>query len=248
MNDIFQIASFGMIEGKQRLEAISLNAANASLPGYRRHLSLSRTFDAALTGASSGAPTANATPASTGSRVSIHQVDLQPAARIATGRALDIAIDGDELFFALTDGTQTWLTRAGSFRIDNDGILVGERGLRVVGAQGDIRLPSSEVEVGADGRISHQGAVLAALQLFRANDRVSLQAADGTLLISPAGTEPADAGVARMRAGVLEASNTDAAREMLSVVALTRQFEGLSRVLQNYDELLGRAIQKIGEV
>jgi flagellar basal body rod protein FlgG len=52
----------------------------------------------------------------------------------------------------------------------------------------------------------------------------------------------------RIRSGTLEASNTDATREMLSLMTLSRQFESLSRVLQSYDDLLGRTIQKLGEV
>jgi flagellar basal body rod protein FlgG len=245
MSDILQIASIGLLQGRERLEAISANAASATLPGYRRHVVTGRAFDAALT-----APDASAVVAATSAEVArrVSQVDLQSGAMIETGRALDLAIESDELFFALTDGTQTWLTRAGSFHIDEGGVLLGERELRVVGAQGEVRLPGSEVEVGADGRITHQGAIVATLQLFQPNDRGSLLAAQGSLLEAPAGMHPAEPGIGRVRSGMLEASNTDAAREMLSLMALSRQFETLSQIVQSYDELLGRAIQKFGEV
>ncbi len=240
MSDIVQIANVGMLDGKQRLEAISLNAASASLTGYRRHVVVGREFGTVL-----AAPTVTddaTVPAP------LQHVDLQRGALIETGRALDVAIEADDLFFALTDGTQTWLTRAGAFHVDEGGVLVGERGLRVVGAQGDVRLPGPDVEVTADGRIIHQGAVVAALQLFRSSDRASLQAAQGSLLVAPAGLEPAEADVGVFRSGALESSNTDASREMLSLMAVSRQFESLSRIVQSYDELLGRAIEKLGEV
>ena len=253
MSDIFQIASIGLLEGKQRLDAISLNAASASLPGYRRQVMTARVFDAALA-ASDVAPPGNANMAAVDSiGIMPRQVDLQPGidlrrgALMATSRALDVAIDADDAFFALTDGTQTWLTRAGTFRMNEEGVLVGERGLRVVGAQGDVRLPGSDVTVEADGRITHQGVTVATLQLFRPNDRTSLLAAQGALLAAPGGVQPVEAGTIRMRGGMLEASNTDASREMLSLVALSRQFESLSQVLQGYDEVLGRVIQKLGE-
>ena len=90
--------------------------------------------------------------------------------------------------------------------------------------------------------------MVATLQLFRPNDRGGLQAASGSLLSAPTGIQPAEAGVGRVRSGVLEASNTDSAREMLGVVEISRQFESLSRVVQGYDELLGRVIEKLGEV
>ena len=43
-------------------------------------------------------------------------------------------------------------------------------------------------------------------------------------------------------------SNAGASTEMVDLLTLTRQFESLVRVTQGYDELLGRAIQKLGEV
>lgn len=56
MSDIYQIANVGLIEGKQRLEAISMNAASASLTGYRRHIVTGRTFDAALAASNAAVP------------------------------------------------------------------------------------------------------------------------------------------------------------------------------------------------
>ena len=103
------------------------------------------------------------------------------------------------------------------------------------------------ITVSPDGAITHRGLVVAALQLYAPNDRRTLQAAEGALLISTSGVQPVDAGAAHIRSGTLEASNTDATREMLGVMGLSRQFESLSRVLQSYDEMLGRTIQQLGE-
>jgi flagellar basal-body rod protein FlgF len=239
MSDIFQIAGIGLLEGRQRLEAIGQNAASASLPGYRRHVVAGRAFDEALA-ASSVSPEQV-------QQVAPQQVNLHPGSMMATERPLDVAIDSDDLFFALTDGTQTWLTRAGAFRVGADGVLMGERDLHVVGMQGDVRLPGSDVTVEADGRITFQGATVAELQLFKPTQPASLLAAQGTLLSSPSGIDPARRSEVRVRGGALEASNTDAASEMLDLMTLSRQFESLSRVLQNYDAALGRVIEKLGE-
>lgn len=243
MSDIFHIASVGMLEGKQRLEAISLNAASASLPGYRRHVVVGGSFDTMLAAPGNAA----AAESIDAQGAAAHRVDLRPGATMATGRALDLAIEGDDLFFALTDGVQTWLTRGGSFHVNEAGALVGEGGLRVLGQSGEMHLPGSDVEIAPDGRITQQGVIVGTLQLFRPNDLSSLQAGQGALLIAPQGVQPAEAGAGRVRSGALEASNTDSAREMLGLVALSRQFEALSHVLQGYDQLLGRAIEKLGE-
>jgi len=250
MSDIFQIDGIGLFEGKQRLEAISQNAASASLPGYRRHVVTGRAFDAALATSSASpaqAPSQQAPSQAPSQQAPSQQVNLHPGSMMATGRPLDVAIDPQDLFFALTDGTQTWLTRAGAFRVGEDGVVVGERDLHVIGMQGDVRLPSSDVTVEADGRITYQGATVAELQLFKPTEPSSLLAAQGSLLSAPSGMEPAQKGEVRVRGGTLEASNTDAASEMLELMTLSRQFESLSRVLQNYDEALGRVIEKLGE-
>ena len=251
MSDVYQLASIGMLDGKQRLEAIGLNAASASLPGYRRHVVVATAFQAALaaehepTPASTDVTKLLASPLADSARTVLHHVDLRAGAITATGRALDLAIESENAFFMLTDGARTWLTRAGSFRVNAEGMLVGEGGLRVVGTQGDVHVPNGEVEVAPDGRILHDGVAVAALQLFEPNDRVALQAGPGSLLSAPAGVHVVD--TARVRSGALEASNTDAGREMLGLMMLSRQFESLSRIVQGYDEALGRAIQELGE-
>jgi flagellar basal-body rod protein FlgF len=233
MNDLFQIASLGFQDGRQRLEAISQNAASTRVMGYRRRVVAGAGFQSVL----GAVATSGAQPAS---------INTQRGAIVFTGRPLDVAIDADDAFFALTDGQRTWLTRAGAFTLDDSGVLQGEGGLRVVGTQGDVRLLSADVEIGADGRITQQGQVVATLQLFRPGEPRSLRAAQGTLLTTSAGTQPVND--VRLRGRSLESSNTDTTQEMLGTVALTRQFEALSRIVQAYDEILGRSIEKLGDL
>ena len=243
MNDLYGIARIGFDQCRHRLEAIGLNAANAARPGYRRQFALDVAAAPAASGGV-GARTTSAASAGEGGR----PVDLRPGAPMGTGRALDLAIENEELFFALTDGERTWLTRAASFRLDAEGVLVGERGLRVVGRDGEIRLDGEDVEIRRDGQIVRDGIVLGALQLFRPNDRSSLRSAGGALLSAASGEHAVEAGNGRLRSGFLEGSNAEPARDLVELVALTRQFESLARVTQGYDELLGRAIQQLGAV
>jgi flagellar basal-body rod protein FlgF len=269
MGDLLGILRLGLDAGRQRLEAIGLNASNAARPGYRRAFALDAvTLDApagrpvalaaevpaaaAAARAGGAAPGPQAAPAARighgdlDLRATERAVDLRPGEPIATGRALDLAIEGDDLFFALTDGVRTWLTRAGAFRLDADGVLVGENGLRVVGRDGEVRLAAEDVDIQRDGQVLHEGVAVAALQLFRPAERAALRAAGGTLLSAAGGVLAAEPGAGRLRSGFLEASNADAARDLVELVALTRQFESLARVGQGYDELLGRAIAQFG--
>jgi len=233
MTDIFHIAMVAMQDANFRMNAVSQNAASASLPGYRRHVVAGNSFAQVLN---------NARLADS------QEVDVHAGALMTTNRPLDVAMESDDLYFGLTDGEQTWLTRSGAFRLNEEGVLVGERGLRVVGTSGDIRLPGSDVTVEDDGRITQQGIVLGTLQTFRPADRAALRAAQGSLLTAASGEEPTVAGVGRVRGGALEASNTDVTNEMIGLMTIARQFESLSRVVQGYDGVLGRAIEKLGEV
>jgi flagellar basal-body rod protein FlgF len=240
MSDIYGITGVGLIEGQRRLETISGNAAHATTPGFRRQVAANqgtaRLFEAAL--ADSGG--ASAGRAAQG-------VDLREGQLVATGRPLDVAIDGQDGFFGLSDGRRIWLTRAGSFRLAANGALVGEGGLRVQGIHGDISLDSADVEVRANGQIVRDGVVLATLRLFKPGPNSALAAGPGSLLMSNGGTEQVD-GPVRVRSGHVESSNATANTEILGLVALTRQYESLVRVTQGYDDVLGRAIQRLGEI
>jgi flagellar hook protein FlgE len=50
----------------------------------------------------------------------------------STGRQLDLAIAGNG-FFILSKGSQRFYTRAGNFRLDNEGFIVSQNGLKVLG-------------------------------------------------------------------------------------------------------------------
>ena len=239
-HDLYAITALGLLDGQQRLETISRNAANASVPGYRRQVATSRSFAADLEKVDAGAMSAAVPPQP--------RVDLRAGAIALSGRPLDLAIEGDGAYFALSDGTTTWLTRAGSFQVDNDGYLIGERGLKVQGTAGDLRVEGPDVEVTADGRLLRAGVAIGALQLFSPADAAALSSAGGTLLHAASGVVPTATGVARIRQGALEGSNAGGAADMVELLTLTRQYESLVRVTQGYDDLLGRTIQKLGEV
>ncbi|MCW7540883.1 flagellar hook basal-body protein [Aquabacterium sp. A7-Y] len=242
MSDVFAIVQIGLQAGQERLHAISGNAANATLPGYRRQVAAAATFAGQF--AAQGAQTV-ATQAAPQMR---RGVDLRAGQLMASGKPLDLAIEGDRGFFALSDGQQLFLTRAGSFRVDAEGYLVGERGYRVQGSTGDIRLGSSDVSVRETGEIVHEGDVQAVLQLFAPAEDAQLSPGQGSLLSVSGGLTPVDSSRVALRSGFVEASNSGGPQDMLALMALTRQYESLVKVTQGYDEVLGRAIQKIGEI
>lgn len=243
MNDVFAITQVGLQQGQERLNTISVNAAHATVPGYRRQVVATQVTASPTFAAHLAAP-GGTDPA----RGRVQGVDLRPAQFMSTGKPLDLAIEGASGFFALSDGERTYLTRDGSFRVDPNGYLIAHNGMRVQGSQGDIQLPSGDVEVSGNGQIMHAGQVVATLQLFKPERAATVTALAGALLSAGGPLIPVQDGEVTLRTAHLEASNAGGPQDMLSLMAVTRQFESLVRITQGYDEVLGRAIQKLGEV
>lgn len=247
MADILSIAVTALRADQTRLEQLSLNAANATTPGYRRGTVASMSFNGVMEAQQAGpASTLASLPAAPTLR---RATDFTAGAINQTGRPLDVAIDG-EGFLALNDGARTWLTRAGALQINELGELTDAQGRRVVGTQGDIK-PGGTADVSIDGagRVTVDGQAVGQLRVVKPADDAEVSSHDG-VLFSVAGDQFVDVEPAQrtVRAGFLEASNTSSLQEMLGVMAGTRHFESLIRLVQGYDEVLGKAIQKLGEV
>lgn len=246
MTDLLSIVSVALQADQRRLEQTSLNAANASTPGYRRGGVASVAFGEMMARAeqtdTSSKPWLPSAP------VLQRTIDFTPAALMQTGRPLDVAVEG-EGFIALTDGQRRWLTRAAALSVAPTGELVGPRGLRVLSNAGDLR-PGSEqdVTIQADGTVQAGGRSIGRIQILQPADAQTMTTHDGVLFeISEQVTESA-VGKAVLRPGFLESSNTNHLKEVLGVMEMVRHFESLIRLAQGYDEVIGRTIQKLGEV
>ena len=247
MADILSLAVSALRADQTRLEQLSLNAANATTPGYRRGTVASVSFNGVMEAQQAGPASSLASlPASPLLR---RATDFTAGALNQTGRPLDLAIDGDG-FLALNDGTRTWLTRAGALQVNEQGELTGAKGMRVLGTQGDVKPGGSAgVSIDGAGRVTVGGQPVGQLRVVKPADDAEITSEDG-VLFAVAGDQFADVEPQRrtVRAGFLEASNTSSLQEMLGVMAGTRHFESLIRLVQGYDEVLGKAIQKLGEV
>jgi flagellar basal-body rod protein FlgG len=52
----------------------------------------------------------------------------------------------------------------------------------------------------------------------------------------------------RIRQGFLENSNVDSSQEMTQLVQTMRHFETMQKVVQGYDDMMGAAIRKLGDM
>lgn len=243
MSNVYQIARLGMQFVQDRMEVVSENAAHATVPGYRRQIASTSgvSFEQIMNGQSVTAPNMVASRIAHSSR----GIDLTTAGTVSTGRPLDAAILDKTGFFLLSDGQQVFLTRHGSFHIDPSGWLTGDHGLKVQGENGDIFVGNESVTIAESGRVMAGDRVVAHLSI-KAPQTPSALKPDGRGLLVTEGSEltPVDS---NLRVTHLEGSNTDSTKEMLTMMTSLRQYESLVRVVQNYDDMLGRTIQKLSE-
>ncbi|MDQ6619000.1 MAG: flagellar basal body rod protein FlgF, partial [Pseudomonadota bacterium] len=169
----------------------------------------------------------------------------------ATGRDLDVAIEGDGfLSVQARDGSEAY-TRDGGLSINPDGELTTRSGLTVLGEGGPINIPpDSKVAIGKDGTVSvtsfGQSAanvtVLGKLKLVKPERADVIKGPDG--LFRTKGGTPADADPSvSVVAGSIESSNVNAVAAMVEMINLARQFEMHMKLLQNAEGNAQRATQ-----
>lgn len=259
MSFIVDSATAILSGSERRLEIISQNVANIATPGYKRQVGFAvlttpdaaaatqpdaarRARDSDLRGAYAAAP---------GWRT---RSDLAAGKLSATGNPLDLAIAGDG-FFQLRDGNDLVYSRQGNFRLAGDGTLVTPQGFVLQQAGGgDLILERAAVTIAPDGTVLDNARPVARIAVFlpaaadgaQGNAAATAHAIDGALFRFDGGDAREVPG-AQIRQGMVEASNVSVGEEMVTMMAALRQAESGARLVQVYDDLLGRAITGFGE-
>ncbi|UTH72869.1 flagellar basal body rod protein FlgF [Chromobacterium sp. IIBBL 290-4] len=158
-------------------------------------------------------------------------LDTRNGTVVETGRELDVALQGDGfLAIAAPDGSEAY-TRSGAMTVAADGTLTVNNH-PVLGDGGPIRLPEGylKVALAADGMVSvlNPGDVemqqVDKLKLVKPDARELAKSPEGLIVARQGGSLAADDSV-RVQSGHLERSNVSAVEEMVSVMALNRNFE-----------------------
>lgn len=205
----------------QRIDVAANNLANARTTAFKR----SRAEFAEISGG--------------GARFVASLRLAEAGALEATGRDLDLAVDGDGWFRVRHPATgEPLFTRAGHFLPDSEGRLVTPRGAVL---EPEIRVAGfSRVVVHQDGRVSGEAADgrrtdLGRIALARFLDPGRMEEAEPGLF--RAASAPAEGG-GRILQGRLEGSNVDVVRELTDLVAAHRALEINGKLIEAADEAL----------
>lgn len=255
----------GMQANQVKMDVIGNNVANVGTTAFKKsNVRFTDALNQSMIYASNSSATAggiNPGQVGIGSKVSgiakyMTQGSLQP-----TGRATDMAIDGDGFFVVERNG-EVAFTRDGSFSLDEDGFLVTLDGYRVLDDAGDpIVIPKEindggvdkgvvSVTVSKDGTISlglEDGTKIedhAKLRMAMFQNPEGLEALSGNLYTQSAnsGDPIYDGEHGSIIQGYIEMSNVDLSIEFTDMIVTTRAFQAASKVITTSDELLQEII------
>jgi len=250
-----QTAATGMMAQQMNVDVISHNIANMTTTGYKREraefqdLLYQNVSKVGTNSSDSGTILPTGLQLGLGVKTAaIYRIGSQ-GNLINTENPLDVGIDGEGFFeITMPDGSVAY-TRAGSFQLSPDGIIVTNDGYPVNPA---ITVPTDALEVS----INRSGEVQAKLQgqaaaqtlgqitLTRFINKAGLEAIGENLLIeTPASGQPVqgiagEQGFGTMKQGFVETSNVDSVTEITNLISAQRAYEMNSKVISAADEIL----------
>lgn len=215
-----------------RQDTLAQNLANASTTGYRAEAVALRAVPINGQAAGTRVFTVETT---TGS-------DFSTGPLLATGRSLDVAIQGSGWLTVQDPDGQEAMTRAGALQVAGDGTLQLPNGLAVLGDGGPITIPpDAQVSVAPDGTVSVKTPGTTAinavgrLKLVDPPAQDIVKGLDGLFRLKSGEALQSDENV-RVAEGTLEGSNVNVVETMVGMIAAARQFEMQMKLLQTAEQ------------
>jgi flagellar basal-body rod protein FlgG len=247
-------AATGMVAQQTQIDTTSNNISNVNTIGYKK----SRAEFADLfyqTMEYAGTATSSTTMSPTGIEVGL---GVRPTAVTKlfsqgnfkeTGNNLDMAITGNGFFqVELPDGSTAY-TRNGSFKLDNEGIIVNSDGYRLIP---NITVPAdaTDISIGTDGTVTVLQAGntevnnIGQVELANFINPAGLHSlGDNNFINTTASGEavvgtPGLNGIGQIRQTFVEMSNVQLVDEMTDLITGQRAYEANSKALMTGDSML----------
>jgi len=220
---------------------VANNLANASTVGFRAMEHKFRAVPIQGEGAPTRAFVVDASVAN----------DFDQGPMMATGRPLDVAVQGAGwIAVEGPDGNEAY-TRAGNLQLNVNGQLQTPSGLNVLGDGGPIAIPpDNSISISSDGTVStvplfgtpNNVSVVGRIKLVNPPENELVRGDDG--LFRTQSGEPAtlDENV-KIASSTLEGSNVNPVDSMVNMISLARQFEMQIKMLQTADANAAKASQ-----
>ncbi|MDD4952833.1 MAG: flagellar basal-body rod protein FlgG [Desulfovibrionaceae bacterium] len=250
-------AATGMIAQQTHIDVLSNNLANVNTTGFKKSRAefedlMYQTLRIAGTMNQGGNRIPTGMQVGMGVRpVTVHKFFTQGDFQ-NTGNPLDIAIEGNGFFLLLDPNGENVYTRAGDFKLDNDGKVVTPNGYTL---QPEFTVPQETVSVvvteqGHIAALDKSGQELAAadIQLYNFINPAGLNAVGRNLYVeteasgAPIQGDPGTTNFGTLAQGFLEGSNVEMVDEMVGLIIGQRAFELNSKAITTSDAMIQTAI------
>jgi flagellar basal-body rod protein FlgG len=255
------IARTGLDAQDTRMRVISNNLANVNTTGFKQDRANFETLayqTVTAPGAQSTSETKYATGLNLGTGVRVQgtsRITTQGSAQ-QTGNSLDLMLDGDGMFQVQMPGGTLGYTRAGNFSRSAEGLLVTSEGYQVMPG---ITIPANatQVTIGQDGTVSAtvpgqtEAQQLGQIQVASFPNEAGMQSVGDNYLTETAASGAANLGVpgedgrAKVRQGMLEASNVNVVEELVDMIETQRAYEVNSKMISATDDMLKNLNQNL---
>lgn len=240
-------AASGAVGKTSALEVTADNVANATTPGFRAETAVFRQTLATAVDKTRGTESM---------RYAITRTNVphfNPGQIVESGKPLDAAIPDANGFFVVQTAQGERYTRAGSFRLTQEGALVLPDGSPVLGenrkplqidaTQPNIRIDNQGQLVAGDSLTGEQ--TLGKLRMVKFNDVNGLQKEGHILLRALPQAGAASTYDGDVAAGCVEQSNANAVQGMTQLVSLSREFEMITKVIEAFSTIDHKAATDI---
>lgn len=245
----------GMNAQQNRLDAISNNLANVDTAGYKRDITVSKSFPELLLrrtnldgvyetpfGSAEAAPVIG--KLGLGIETNENYTDFVQGSFRQTDQNTDVAFGGKG-FFAVQTPLGERYTRDGNFIIGKEGILETRDGYPVLGEKGFIHVENDKFTVNEDGIISSQedSEVIDRFKVVRFDNERYLKKMGRNLYSSNdiSGQAHIAEGSERPRflQGYMETSNVNVVNEMVQMIEVNRAYEANQKTITSEDSMMG---------
>lgn len=255
----------GMNAQQNRLDAISNNLANVDTAGYKRDITVSKSFSELLIrridadgvyilengmGSSDVAPIVG--KLGLGVETNENYVDFTQGSFKVTNTNTDIALNGKG-FFAVETPYGERYTRDGDFLIGKEGILETKEGYPVLGENGYIYVSDDKFKVNDDGILitAEDSEEIDRLKIVRFDNERYLRKMGGNLYSTNDIAGPAHIAEGAERPGFLqgytETSNVNVVNEMVQMIEVNRAYEANQKTITSEDSMMGTLWTKVAQ-
>lgn len=241
-----------MTSQQTRLEVISNNIANASTVGFKRDSVFERNLIDSKANLYNIAGSAEQNDPPIGS-----YIDFNKGSFDQTDNDFDVAIDGDGFFLLNDEQGKEFLTRAGNFKINQEGDVISANGKYLMASGGRINVygtlqgdnfnsdtRKAEVKIDNSGEIFINNVSQGNLDIVDTNSYTVLEKVSSSDFIVTGENQyqKLTNDKVNIRQGWLENSNVNVIDEMVEMINLQRQFEAGSKVITTNENTLEQSI------